>query len=758
MLTKRPVPSRMSINEFLALLTVPPGSLAYHLTLLTALVASLVLASSRLQITRAHSDKMIAGGLAGALTLQLLPLLLVGLGVGGTSWTMGTQTVFVAGALVWGMVLSSWSWLLIVRYSPIGLGAAVLGVALLWTDHSVPLWSLSTSLIFILGAAVVAWRRGLPDWFGLMLALVLLGLAPVVPLYAPDLPAAMGAGRLITLCGYLALVGVLYQRTTGGWQAEWDALNSGLQSLSRDSLHQTQERLFLLQVSQTFSATLDLRSRLNAAVESLALGGQVDKTVIALADEQDPDQMWIAASYDPLVHQQEEVKRTHFNLQTYPSLQDAANRQEALILQSRSINTEIKTLHHLLECKKVGPLLIQPLIHQKKLVGLVFLSNFAGNRLFTEQDLKFCSALSSQITGAIANALLYLRVSRLLQEQATDASQRQAMLASIADGVIATDQKGQIILVNPAAERILKREAQTLIGYPLPAVCPMLWREATLGQSSFEMNGRIIRGNMARVRQAAGEDVGFVAVLRDITQETQAERAKSSFIATVSHELRTPMTAIKGYTDLMTAGIGGGLNEEQHEYLKIILTNTERMVRIVNNMIAVSDMEGEIAFTPEIVDMKPLLQNEARAIHSELERRNHEFSFDCPDTIPPVMGDQLQLRQVVNNLLTNACKYTRPGGRVEMRVSVLPQDVFSRDDRGYLVVSISDTGIGIPSEEQARIFKRFYRVDTSLSIEAGGPGVGLSIAKELVELHGGRIWVESQAGEGSTFTFIIPLA
>ena len=93
-----------------------------------------------------------------------------------------------------------------------------------------------------------------------------------------------------------------------------------------------------------------------------------------------------------------------------------------------------------------------------------------------------------------------------------------------------------------------------------------------------------------------------------------------------------------------------------------------------------------------------------------------------------------------------------------MRVSVLPQDVFSRDDRGYLVVSISDTGIGIPSKEQARIFERFYRVDTSLSVEAGGPGVGLSIAKELVELHGGRIWVESQAREGSTFTFIIPLA
>jgi signal transduction histidine kinase len=252
--------------------------------------------------------------------------------------------------------------------------------------------------------------------------------------------------------------------------------------------------------------------------------------------------------------------------------------------------------------------------------------------------------------------------------------------------------------------------------------------------------------------------VGYVAVLRDITQETQAERAKTSFIATVSHELRTPMTAIKGYADLMAAGMAGRMTDTQEDYLNIILTNTERMVNIVNNMIAVSEMEGEIAFTPEIIDIVPLLETEVRAIRSELNRRQHSFKFDCPSSVPSVMGDPLRLRQVVNNLLSNAVKYTKPGGHIELRVRVLPADVFSRDDRGYLVVSISDTGIGIPAEEQAKVFERFYRVDTPLSIEAGGPGVGLAIAKELVERHNGRIWLESKVGEGSTFTFIVPLA
>ena len=748
----------MPINDFLRLLTVPPGSLAYHLTLLTALIASLVLAYSRYKNTRGRADRMAVAGLAAALVLQLLPALLALIGIGEVGWVVGAQAVFVAGALVWGLVLSSGNWFSFVRYSPAGLGVIVLGLALLWPAADAPPWPLATSLILLLGVGIVAWKRDLSNWPGLVLALALLGIAPLISTFVPDSASAAGGGRLVTLCGYLVLVGVLYQLTTAGWQAEWDALNSGLQSLSRDSLYQTQERLFLLQVSQTFSATLDLRTRLDTAVESLALGGQVDKTVIAMTDEQGPDQMWIAASYDPLSRQQQAAQRVRFSLQDFPSVKDAARRHEPLVLQANAPTAEMKALHVLLGTDRIGPLLVQPLIHREKLVGLVMLSNSTSGRPFTDQNMKFCSALSSQITGAITNALLYMRVSRLLHERAADAGQRHTILESIADGVIATDKEGKIIMVNPAAERIINRDAKTLLGYPLPAIIPMLWREGRSGQCSFEMNGRIILGNMARVRQPGEEEVGFVAVLRDVTQETQAERAKTSFIATVSHELRTPMTAIKGYADLMAVGVAGIMTDTQADYLTIILTNTERMVSIVNNMIAVSEMEGEIAFTPEIVDIVPLLQTEIRTIRSELEHRNHNFKFDCPGAVPPVMGDPLRLRQVVNNLLSNACKYTRSGGQIELRVRVLPADVFSRDDRGYLVVSISDTGIGIPPEEQAKVFERFYRVDTPLSIEAGGPGVGLSIAKELVERHGGRIWVDSKVGEGSTFTFIVPLA
>jgi signal transduction histidine kinase len=748
----------MSINEFLALLTVPPGSLAYHLILLLALVAGLVMTYGRYRNTRTRSDRMMAAGLAAVLVLQLVPLFVAGLGEREASWALGAQRVFAAGALVWGIVLPSWGWAFGVRYSPAALGILVLGTAVLWPPGWIPLWPIFTALIYLAGAVAVLWQRDWDSWIGLVVALVLLGLAPLSSVIVLDSAAAAGVGRLITLCGYLALVGVLYRQTEAGWQAEWDALNVGLQSLSRDSLQQTQERLFLLQVSQTFSATLDLRARLDTAVESLALGGQVDQTVIALADEVDPDQLWIAASYNPLSRLQPQAERTRFSLKDYPPVAEAAGRREALILQPEESTAEILSLHKLLESDRIGPLLIQPLIHQEKLVGLVLLSNASSGRLFTDQDLKFCSALSSQITGAITNALLYMRVSRLLQDRATDASQRQAILESITDGVIATNKDGEIILVNPAAERILNREVRTLVGFPLAAICPMLWREGTSGYSSFEMNGRIIQGSMAPVWRPGGDQMGFVAVLRDVTQETQAERAKTSFIATVSHELRTPMTAIKGYADLMMAGIAGELSEEQFEYLNTILTNTERMVNIVNNMIAVSEMEGEIAFTPEIVEMEPLLRREIRALRPEIERRSHEFHFDCPTEIPPVLGDPLRLRQVVNNLLSNAVKYTPPGGRIEMRVRVLPPDVFTRDDRGYLVVAISDSGIGIPPEEQTRIFERFYRVDNPLSIQAGGPGVGLTIARELVERHGGRIWVDSKVDEGSTFTFIIPLA
>ncbi len=763
--------SSMSISSLLALLATSPTSLIFHLIRLVILEAGLGLSWYRYRDDRNPADRMAAIAFGAALLLALGPLLLTTQGMENQVWLRGILETLVAGALVWGIALPALGQPLIVRYVPAGFGAGVLGLALLMTDHSIPVWEIGTSVAFGVGAALLVWRRAFAHWSSMLIAFLLLGLAPLPIALAPAVSSALmpageaitpataaGAGRLLSMSGHLVMVAAVYLQSMSSWKQERAAISSEFQTLSRGSLQQTQERLYLQRVSQTIGASLELQTVLETAAESLVMGGYADRVFIALADEKDPDHLWLVSDYTALSRWATLEKQVQFRLRNFSLIWEAVSRKQPVIVSTQAPDRDVVALHTLLGSEGIGPLLVQPLIHQAIVVGLVFMSNVASGRPFGEQDQRFCSALSGQLTSAIANARLYERVTRLFHRGVAEASQRKAILESIADGVIATDTAGIVILANAAAGRVLRLEVEEMTGQTLQALCPLIWMEAGQGQNTFELNDRVIRGIISVIRQPNGSSLGHVAVLRDITQEIQAERAKASFLATVSHELRTPMTAIKGYADLMSNGVGGSLSSTQLDYIEIILANTDRMVHIVNNMITVSEMEGEIDFSPEVMDMGALLRASLFAMDIDLRRRNLRVELKIPNRIPPVLGDYLRLSQIVHNLLSNARKYTYPDGKISINVSTVPAGSFAPNDNGYLVVAVSDTGVGIPPHERSRIFDRFYRVDNPLSVEAGGPGVGLTIARDLIERHGGRIWVDSEVGVGSTFTFIIPLA
>lgn len=264
------------------------------------------------------------------------------------------------------------------------------------------------------------------------------------------------------------------------------------------------------------------------------------------------------------------------------------------------------------------------------------------------------------------------------------------------------------------------------------------------------------------VHDADAEHLGRLYVLRDVTHEHEVDRMKSEFVSLVSHELRTPLTSIKGYVDLLLDGDAGELTEEQQEFLGIIKNNADRLIALINDLLDVSRIEsGKIELQRGPLDLAQLIQGVADSLHPSIEAKGQHLTLDLEGRrelsqvgqdctfLPTVMADADRVTQILINLLSNAYKYTPAGGSISVRA-------YSEGD--YVRVDVQDTGIGLSTEEQSQIFTRFFRANNRTVQEVGGTGLGLSIARSLVEMHSGKITVSSSPGQGSTFSFTLPIA
>ncbi len=242
----------------------------------------------------------------------------------------------------------------------------------------------------------------------------------------------------------------------------------------------------------------------------------------------------------------------------------------------------------------------------------------------------------------------------------------------------------------------------------------------------------------------------------------QADRMKSEFVSLVSHELRTPLTSIKGYIDLLLDGDAGELTGEQREYLGIVKNNAERLIALINDLLDVSRIEsGKIELHCSPVDLTCLIHGVADSLRPSIEEKGQHLTLTLADgheplpggrdgsPLPAVLADPDRVTQILSNLLSNAYKYTPAGGSISVRA-------YTEGD--YVRVDVRDTGIGLSTEEQSQLFTRFFRARNRVTQEVGGTGLGLSIARSLVEMHGGKITVSSSPGQGSTFSFTLPVA
>jgi two-component system phosphate regulon sensor histidine kinase PhoR len=363
--------------------------------------------------------------------------------------------------------------------------------------------------------------------------------------------------------------------------------------------------------------------------------------------------------------------------------------------------------------------------------------------------------------GALAQSLN--RTSRQLRELvdrlSLESARREAILSSMVEGVLAVNQDLRVTFCNDFFLRALGRSEKIAENMPLVELVrdPELHRlMETVVQSGVPGKRRVqlasAEGRTFEVQAtplAVASNRGAIAVLYDITDLERLERVRKDFVANVSHELRTPLTAIRGYVETLLEGALED-TENNRKFLEIVKAHAIRLNNIASDLLTLSELEsGTLPAEFESVAVNAAVQTALRTVESEARLRDVRLHWERKADAQ-VRGNRTRLEQALINLVDNAVKFNRPGGEVRVETS--------RGTDGRVHITVADTGIGVPSNDLARIFERFYRVDKARSRELGGTGLGLSIVKHIVERMGGSVSAESQLGKGSTFTILLPTA
>jgi PAS domain S-box-containing protein len=395
---------------------------------------------------------------------------------------------------------------------------------------------------------------------------------------------------------------------------------------------------------------------------------------------------------------------------------------------------------------QLGALLAVSLRQDNQFYGAFYVAYEQPHR-FTEEEVRFFTTLAGHSAVAAANARNYLSAE-------IGRRRLEAILDSTPDPVLVTDRRGRLLLANPAAWRALGLGVDWDRGKPVKSVISQDILVELLSATSEEKNsaevnlpdGRIYYATASTIL-AEGQRVGRVCVLRDVTRFKEVDALKSDFVATVSHDLRSPLTLMRGYTTMLE--MVGELNDTQMSYVRKIMDSVDSMTRLVSDLLDLGRIEAGLALQLEMIPVRDIVETVTGAFQLQAAQKQIQLEVDIPDqTIPLLEGDRALLQQMMQNLVENAIKYTESGGKIAVRV---------RLRQNQMIFEVSDTGIGIAPVDQALLFEKFYRGARKGKKQPRGTGLGLAIVKSIIELHGGKIWVESQLGKGSRFYVALPL-
>ncbi|MBX3012029.1 MAG: GAF domain-containing protein [Caldilineaceae bacterium] len=533
--------------------------------------------------------------------------------------------------------------------------------------------------------------------------------------------------------------------------------------------YQLRQREYLLRITRAMTSRLDSPTLLRLILSSAAEVVGCRSGLVVLEEEIGFGQLRTVTQY--------QIRAYYgFTPQSLPAFEPLLDVVPLIQHEFDEPNTQFD--EHMLDLQtrvrqveaKLGVTLGQvvglPLLFEEELLGMIYL--FRTEYAFTQLDWQFLQGFADQAAVAVRNARLYHQLENERSRLAT-------IVENSAHGILILDAERHVLVINQALAAMLGVTLHDTVGKSCQEVlnlqdvqgddiCQMENFTGFPNHESLHCEGDLQRPGGSRLTVSVTytplydeEDrlVNIIVNLHDITRFREEEEIKSTFTSIISHELKTPVALIKGYAQTLARPDATWDAETARQSLQVIEEEADRLEALINNLLDVSRIQASgLRLDYADVDLERLARKVAEAYRTQTE--NHQIAVDFPEKLPLVWGDEERLRQVLTNLLSNAIKYSPQGGLI--RLGGWSESSEGNPEQKRVVLYIADQGIGIPTEDLSKIFDRFYRVDSSLRRSTAGAGLGLYLAKAIIEAHAGQIWARSEPGKGTTFFLGLPTA
>jgi PAS domain S-box-containing protein len=533
--------------------------------------------------------------------------------------------------------------------------------------------------------------------------------------------------------------------------------------LYAEQQHRAEEASMLLEISNAINSTLEPTLILKEVALRAARACRAARCTIFLLDEHGETLRPITSQFasgraDRKMWQLFKEARAPWRLENLPQAnQVVRERRPLLILDARASFLPRQWV----EPFDLRSVLVVPLVSRERVAGLMALDHPEPGHMFTHEQINLAMTIGGQAAVAIENAQLYgelrdhaERLEQRVQERTAQIqaqyARQEAILRSASDGIVVADTGGEVLQVNPVADAWLTRTLSPQDADRLREAAQTLAQHAEKRpKETLELTGLDLELEAAPISEPKEGEAAAVVSIHDVSHLKALDRMKSRFVTNVSHELRTPVTTIKLYAELMQRN-----PEKWQEYLATLVQEADRQARLVEDILQISRIDtGRLEMKPHPTSLNKLT-TAAVARHQALAQERGLTIEHLPAKSDPLaLADPDRMAQVLANLMTNAVQYTSEGGQVTVSTGKE-----KAEGRVWAVTKVVDTGMGIPAQELPHVFERFFRGSKPRSMQISGTGLGLAIAKEIAELHGGRVTVESEVGVGTTFTIWLPLA